>query len=99
MCFHGAGNARIAASSTIVASTPLHPASIDTAKPLFAELMTLPLACTLPSKRVTSDVEIVASLAVQSSTNHCCAHGVSSRPNSTPSSNRKTTKKRITRQW
>ena len=45
-CFHGAGNARIAATSTIVASTPLQPASIDTAKPLAVLCSTLPVATT-----------------------------------------------------
>jgi hypothetical protein len=42
--FHGAGNASTAASSTIVASTPLQPASIDTAKPLVLLRSTLPIA-------------------------------------------------------
>ena len=44
--FHGAGNARIAATRTIVASTPLQPDSIDTAKPFAVLCSTLPVATT-----------------------------------------------------
>ena len=52
--FHGAGNASIAASSTIVASTPLQPASIETANPLAVLRRTLPVATTSGSNSVTS---------------------------------------------
>ncbi len=99
LCFHGAGNASIAASSTSVASTPLHPASIDTAKPLVELRITLPVAITLASNSVTSDVEIAASAFVQGTTNHACTQGVSSRPNSTASSTRNSMKKRAMAQF
>jgi hypothetical protein len=51
--FHGAGKASIAAISTIVASTPLQPASIDTAKPLVVLCRILPITSTLGSKPLT----------------------------------------------
>ena len=67
-CRHGAGNATIAAHSTRVASTPLQPASIDTAKPLDTLRITLPLAITLASNSVTMEVEIAASAFVHGTT-------------------------------
>src|SRR5262245_47152704 len=93
-CRHGAGNARMAASSTSVASTPLQPASIDTAKPLVALRITLPLAITLGSNSVTIDVEIAASAFVHGTTKYSWAHGVSSSANSTASRRMNTRKKR-----
>ena len=54
MSRHGAGNATIAATSTIVASMPLQPASIETAKPFAVLRITLPIAATLGSITVTS---------------------------------------------
>ena len=51
-----------------MASTPLQPASIDTAKPLVVLRITLPLATTLASNSVTIDVEIAASALVHGTT-------------------------------
>src|SRR5689334_1226226 len=92
---HEAGKASIAASSTSVASTPLQPASIDTAKPLPVERSTLPAASTPGSKSVTRPADTCASAFVHGTTNHCWTGGVSSSPNSTPSSTRNRMKKRI----
>src|SRR5665213_1598544 len=94
--FQGAGYASIAASSTIVASTPLQPASMDTAKPFDVLRMMRPVATTSWSNSVTSHVEICASVTVHGATNHSCAHGVNSRPNSVACSTRKRMKKRST---
>src|SRR5439155_14426694 len=92
--FHGAGNARIAATSTIVASTPLHPASIDTAKPLVPLCSSFPSANTPGSKTLTIPALMAASVSVHGTTNHRCAHGVSSTPNRSASRTRKPRKKR-----
>src|SRR5689334_3117839 len=92
---HDAGNASIAARSTSVASTPLQPASIETAKLLADERSTLPFDVTLGSNQVTRPAETRASVSVHGSTNQRCAGGVSSSPNSSPRSSRKTTKNRI----
>ena len=96
---HGAGNASIAASSTIVASTPLQPASIDTAKPFVVLRSTLPAATTLGSISVTIHALIAASALVHGTTKYCCAHGVSSAPKSTACSTTKMMKKRSTRRF
>src|SRR6266571_7339665 len=92
--FHGAGNARIADTSTIVASTPLHPASIDTAKPLLLLCSSLPSAITPGSKSWMISALIAASVSVHGTTNQRCAHGVSSVPNRTTCRTRNPRKKR-----
>jgi hypothetical protein len=69
-CFHGAGNARIAATRTIVASTPLHPDSIDTANPFTVLFRTLPVAITFGSKNVTSRALTAASVLVHGTTKY-----------------------------
>jgi hypothetical protein len=79
-----------------VASTPLQPASIDTAKPLAVLRMMRPVDTTSWSNSVTRLVAMCAIATVQGSTNHACASGVSSRPNSTPCRTMKRTKKRST---
>src|SRR5436853_3470888 len=80
--FHGAGNARIAATSTIVASTPLHPASIETAKPLLVLCRTFPWDRTCGSNSLTMPALIAANVFVHGTTNQDCTQGVSSSPNS-----------------
>src|SRR5437899_4709891 len=92
---HGAGNASIAAASTSVASTPLQPASIETAKPWVLR-STLPVAVTPGSATVTSQALTAASMSVQGTTKYRCATGVSSRPKSTASIATNVTKKRST---
>src|SRR5256886_7767849 len=94
LCRHGAGNASIAATSTIVASTPLHPASIDTANPFAVERNTLPADTTLLSNSVTVQADTRASAVVQGTANQSCAQGVSSRPNRIASSTTNDAKKR-----
>ena len=61
----------------------MQPASIDTAKPFVVLRMTLPVAITLGSNTVTSQVVIAASVLVHGTTKYSCAQGVSSSPNST----------------
>src|SRR5450432_418623 len=95
LCFHDAGKASIAATRTSVASTPLQPASIDTAKPLPALCNTLPCASTCESKILTMPAEMAARLFVHGTTNHACAQGVSSRPKNPACSARNRMKKRI----
>src|SRR5512135_1249832 len=89
-----AGKATIAATSTRVASTPLQPASIDTANAPFAALMTLPLVRTPGSNVWISAVATRATASVQGATTAACAHGVNSSPKSTASSRTKVTKNR-----
>src|SRR5450631_3993682 len=96
-CFHDAGKARIAATRTIVASTPLQPASIETAKPLLTLCSTLPCASTSESNILTIPADMAARRFVHGTTNHSCAHGVSSRPKSPACSTRNRMKKRIIR--
>src|SRR5947208_8407467 len=95
LCFQGDGNASIAATRTIVASTPLQPASIDTANPLVVERKILPAAVTPGSNPVTNMAETCASAPVHGSTNQRCTHGVSSSPNSSASKATNQMKKRI----
>src|SRR5215471_16905339 len=78
--FHDAGKASIAAIRTIVASTPLQPASIDTANPLAVFCRTFPCETTCGSNTLTMPAEMAARVSVHGTTNHFCAHGVSSRP-------------------
>src|SRR5215467_11597891 len=80
--FHDAGKASIAAIRTIVASTPLQPASIDTANPLAVFCRTFPCETTCGSNTLTMPAEMAARVSVHGTTNHFCAHGVSSRPKS-----------------
>src|SRR5215467_1937876 len=97
--FHGAGKARIAATRTIVASTPLQPDSIDTAKPFALLCSTLPVATTPGSNSVTSPALAAAIVLVHGTTKCSWTQGVSSAPKSTACSTRKVTKKRITRRF
>ena len=64
-CGHVDGNASIAATSTSVASTPLQPASMLTAKPLALLRSTLPIASALLSKIATSCAQKCANPVVQ----------------------------------
>src|SRR5215471_15219210 len=92
-----AGKASIAATRTMVASTPLQPASMETANP-FALCNTLPCASTCGSNHLTRPALIAASVSVHGTTNQVCAHGVSSRPNRTACRTRNPRKKRTTGQ-
>ena len=62
--FRDAGKATMPAISTMAASTPLHPASIETANPVVASRSTRPCAMTVSSKGSTTAVLIVASMPV-----------------------------------
>src|SRR5215471_10611824 len=92
-----AGKASIAATRTMVASTPLQPASMVTANP-FALCNTLPCASTCGSNHLTRPALSAASVSVHGTTNQVCAHGVSSRPNRTACRTSKPRKKRTTGQ-
>src|SRR5690348_833471 len=89
-CGHGAANASIAATSTSVASTPLHPASIDTANGVAEELITLPLVAIVASNTRISAADADATASVHGVTSHACAGGVNSMANETTSSTTKT---------
>ena len=67
----------------MVASTPLHPDSIDTANPFAVLCSTLPAASTFGSKNVTRRALSAASVLVHGTTKYSCAQGVSSAPNNT----------------
>src|SRR6185312_9829745 len=93
-CAHGAGNARIAATSTSVASTPLQPASIDTANGLVDDAITLPCVVIVASNVRISPADADATASVHGVTKCACANGVSSNANASASRTTNTTRKR-----
>ena len=97
LCFHGEGNAAMAATRMMTASMPSQPGAIATAKPLLWLWITMPCEMTSSSNNWTRNALTWARTPVNGSVTQSCMNCVMRKLNRPPSKAMKSMKKRSMR--